>query len=69
MPAFLAVNIASLTPARGGSIIPMSPTNTKSFSMFSEFILFGRDDTSLYAIAITRKASVAIFSFAFSILF
>ena len=35
MPALLHVYMASLTSSRGGSIMPIIPTKTKSFSIFS----------------------------------
>ena len=42
IPALLQDAIASFTPSLGGSTIPISPQNTKSFSIFALSILLGR---------------------------
>ena len=68
IPAFLQVLTASFTPSLGGSIIPINPTNIKSFSIASAVIFTGKLSASLYATAITLKAFSLISLFWYFIL-
>ena len=66
IPASFVRAMASGTSLRGGSIMPMNPTNVRLFSVAaSVYLSFCFLGISLYAIAITRSDFLANSSFFF----
>ncbi len=65
IPAFFAAAMAALLSGLGGSIIPISPRSSRSFSTCSRSSSAGSCSICLLASAITRKASLAKASWTF----